>query len=232
MKENVCIGIADDHMLVRKALRAFLTQIDEIDINVVMEAGGGNELLKNLEDNHSVDVLLLDAFMPAPCGEELLKILQYRFPHIKVLMISFCIDPEIISGFLDWGILGYISKAADPAELLAAIRSAYQCHLYENQILTKALYWKTNHLQQVVPENHDNGFSDKQKRILELLWQEKSTQEIADEVFLSVSAVDKIKQQLKEKTGARTTIGLLKFAIEKKIIKPHTLSQRLSGSAS
>jgi DNA-binding NarL/FixJ family response regulator len=61
-------------------------------------------------------------------------------------------------------------------------------------------------------------FTDREIEILKLLWEEKSNKEIADHLFLSVRSVEKIRQDMKEKTGVKSTIGLLKYAIKKRII--------------
>jgi DNA-binding NarL/FixJ family response regulator len=217
-EEAIRIGIVDSHVLIRKALRFWLSQYKEI--HVVVETGESNELLKRLEDSSPIDVLILDVHRSFPNSKEALNLLKHRFPQVKTVILSNCIEPETVNEYLELGILGYVSKSAYPAELLAAIRSAGKHVLFENPVLTRALYWRANANIKTDVQQDGTHFTEKQKKILELLWQEKTTQEISDEVFLSVSAVDKIKQQLKEKTGARTTIGLLKFAIERKIIKP------------
>ena len=220
MKENtIHIGIADDHTLLRKTLRTWLSHYNEFKVTI--EASTGYELLQKLE-NYSVDVLILDLFMPNIDGKESLQVIQHKYPGIKVIILSMYVEPEMVSELLDLGIYGYLSKSAETTELLDAIKEASKGIVHQNQIVTKALYWKTNNSAQVYSTQNGSSFTEKQKKILQLLWEEKSTQEIASEVFLSVSAVDKIKQQLKEKTGAKTTVGLLKYAIEKKIISPLT----------
>jgi DNA-binding NarL/FixJ family response regulator len=56
-------------------------------------------------------------------------------------------------------------------------------------------------------------------RILQMIWEEKSNKEIADELLLGVRSVEKIRQDIKEKVGVRSTVGLLKYAIHKKIVR-------------
>jgi len=168
--------------------------------------------------------------MPGLNGKECLIHLRERYPHIKVLIMSMSLDYQVISELLDLGAYGYLSKGADISELSEAIKTASMSKVHRNKILTEALYWETN--QNSTPQNnfHDEfDFSEKQKKVLQLLWDEKSTQEIAEEVYLSVSAVDKIKQQLKEKVGAKNTVGLIKYAIEKKIIVPGSMVPQLPG---
>jgi DNA-binding CsgD family transcriptional regulator len=63
------------------------------------------------------------------------------------------------------------------------------------------------------------NINEREKKILQLLWEEKSNKEIADELFLGIRTVERIRQDLKEKVGAKSTVGLLKYAINQKIIK-------------
>lgn len=64
--------------------------------------------------------------------------------------------------------------------------------------------------------------NEREKEILQLLWEEKSNKEIAEHLFLSVRSVEKIRQDMKEKVSARSTVGLLKYAIHNNIIRVET----------
>ncbi len=217
MRENtIKIAIVDDHNLFRKALRNLLSSID--DLEVVLEATNGCELVDSLFSHKDVEIVLLDLCMPGMSGRETLQLLHNKHPHVKVIVLSMHMEVKTVGELLNYGIYGYIPKEAELPELVEAIRGASRGLLYQNKILTDALYWRTNHVMKGSFGGNGHYINDKHKKILQLLWQEKTTQEIADEVFLSVSAVDKIKQQLKEKTGAKTTVGLIRYGIEKSII--------------
>ncbi|PWU02594.1 MAG: DNA-binding response regulator [Bacteroidetes bacterium] len=210
---NVRIALAEDHVLVRKALKHFLSQHPNFE--VVLDVEDGTAVLTEIEEKKiNVDVLLLDQFTPRTITRDIIKQIRLHFPLIKILIISMYVDYAIISDLLELGILGFVSKAAEPSELYAAILSAATGQLFRNRITTSALYWKQS-------ENNQPGsihFTEMQRKILQLLWLEKSTQEIADEICLSVSAIEKIKHQLKEKIGVHSTVGMIRFAIEKGII--------------
>ena len=217
MKEHsIKIAIVDDHNLFRKALRNLLSSID--DLEVVLESTNGHELVEKLFDHKEVDIVLLDLNMPGFDGRETLQLLHSKHPQVNVIVLSMHMDVKTVGELLNFGIYGYIPKEAELPELVDAIRTASKGLLYQNRILTDALYWRTNHVMKGTLGRNGHYINEKHRKILQLLWQEKTTQEIADEVFLSVSAVDKIKQQLKEKTGAKTTVGLIKYGIEKSII--------------
>jgi DNA-binding NarL/FixJ family response regulator len=67
----------------------------------------------------------------------------------------------------------------------------------------------------------------REKKVLQLLWEEKNNKEIADEIFLSVRSIEKIRQDMKEKLGIKSTVGLFKYAIERKIIQINVPNYKL-----
>jgi DNA-binding NarL/FixJ family response regulator len=66
-------------------------------------------------------------------------------------------------------------------------------------------------------------FTEREKRILQLMWEEKSNKEIADELFLGIRSIEKIRQVMKEKTGVKSTIGLMKYALRNRLLDIHHL---------
>jgi DNA-binding NarL/FixJ family response regulator len=141
-----------------------------------------------------------------------------QHPEIKVVVLSMCSDLSMISELLELGIYGYISKSDDPEELVQAIQAASDNRVYRNRLYTEALYWKSQANAKRFAEGPFFSFSEREKRILQLLWEEKSNKTIANELFLGLRSVEKIRQDMKEKVGVKSTVGLLKYAIKKKII--------------
>jgi DNA-binding NarL/FixJ family response regulator len=211
------IALADDHTIFRKALKEIITQ--KAGIKVVAEAEDGEQLL-NLLPGKDVDIVLLDLYMPRKNGIETLQALRSDYPCIKVIFLSSCIDHEIVSNMLELGIYGYLPKTADVSELWDAIEYASRNTLYENKLVKDTLFWQAKERLKHQDENHGLKTNPAHQQIFKLLWQEKTTQEIANELFMSVSSIEKIKQSLKEKIGVKTTIGLIKYALTQKIIYP------------
>lgn len=227
--DRIRIGIVYAHNVVRKALKNWISLSNSFDVS--LEAADRKELFIKLSGDSSLDVLILDFSMPETEGKEYLQQLRQRYPHIRVVIISMYLDHLTIIELLNMGVYGYLFKGSDISELEEAIREASMNRIYQNKILTEALYQETEYALQYKTISQQNGgfnpklfLTDKQIKILRLIWEEKNTQEISEAIFLSVSAVDKIKQQLKEKTGAKTTIGLIKYAIETRIIEPVALA--------
>lgn len=220
------IAIVDDHTLFRKALRSLLAQYNTFQVTI--DASNGHELLEKLKFA-AADVILLDLFMPKLDGKETLKILTEEYPQIKVVVISMTTESVLVNELLDLGIYGFVAKHAEPTELLEAIHSAHKNTIFQNKILTNTMYWKANHSIKLAKKQKTPSFTPIQKRLLELLWQEMSSEEIAKNIFISVSAVEKIKQRLKEKIGVKTTLGLIKYAIDHEVIAVSKLKVEQEG---
>lgn len=208
------LAIVDDHSLFRKTLKSFLSE--HSNINVAIQAADMFDLLTKLK-TMSIDLLLMDIFMPGLNGNEALKIVRTEFPSIKILVLSMSTDVNLISDLLDAGIHGYISKADEPEDLLQAIQSVAENRIYRNRLFTEALYWDKQNKIKIYEGSHIT-LNQREKKILQLIWEEKSNKEIADELFLGIRSVEKIRQDMKEKIGAKSTVGLLKYAIDTKII--------------
>jgi DNA-binding NarL/FixJ family response regulator len=209
------LAIADDHQLFRKLLSGFLTRQKGID--VAIEAGDALELFSKLNDT-TIDVLLLDLYMPKMNGIDAALILRNEFPHIKVIIVSLCCDLNVVRAFLDIGIYAYISKAEDPTIVLEAIAAAYENKIYKSALLTEALYSNKEAEIKRRIKKYEIALDEKEKQIIKLLWEEKSTKEISEIIYRSISSVEKIKQELKERLDVSSTAGLFRYALLNGII--------------
>src|ERR1700724_1325131 len=102
----VNLAIVDDHSLFRKMLKSFLSEHE--NINVAVQAAEMLDLFNKLKTS-SIDVLLMDFFMPGLSGNDALRIIRSEYPAIKILVLSMSTDMDLISNLLDAGIHGYIS---------------------------------------------------------------------------------------------------------------------------
>ena len=221
------ICIADDHTIFRKALKEVISNKE--GIAVAFDAENGEELIRKLP-GQQVDIVLLDLFMPIVSGKEAILYLKDHYPDVKIIVISACQDLAIINNVLEMGVHAYISKAADVQELWDAIDQVKNNRLYENKLLKQTLYWQAHQRLTQNDVYRQIKYNTTHQKLLELLWQEKSTQEIAHELFMSVSSIEKLKQQLKEKIGAKSTIGLIKYALTKNIISASTVNMNYDNS--
>ena len=209
------LAIVDDHLLVRKTLVSFLS--DQINIQVVAQASDVDELFSKFKTSLP-EVLLMDMFMPHMNGKEAVKMIRNQYPSVKILILSMSQDVDMICNLLETGVHGYISKADEPDCLLQAIVAASEGRIHRNKLFTEALYRnKQTSIGQYDGQVHIS-LSEREKRILQLIWEEKSNKEIADSLFLGTRSVEKIRQDMKEKIGASSTVGLLKYALSQRIV--------------
>lgn len=214
-RNRIKLAVADDHTLFRKVLVDYLSQQKNIIIG--MQAGDAMELLTKLKNTLS-DVVLLDLFMPKSDPLNLIQTIQKEFPGIKIIVVSFCTDLSIISDILEMGVSAYVSKEEDPEALLQAITLAYENKIYRNFLFTEALYLsKEKKINKGIKKEHAD-FNEREKRIIQLLWEEKNNKEVAQELYLSIRSVEKIRQDMKEKLGVRSITGLFKYALNRGII--------------
>ena len=211
----ILLAIVDDHNLFRKTLKNYLDE--QTDLKVVIQSPDILDAIGKLNDLE-VNLLIMDLFMPKLGGIEAVKVIRNAHPGVKVLVLSMNSDLDLISDLIEIGIHGYISKNDEPDELLKAIIAISEGRIYRNRLFTEALYWVKQNNIKTYGNDVSNSLSDREKKIIRLLWEEKSNREIADELFLGIRSVEKIRQDLKEKIGVKSTVGLLKYAISKKII--------------
>lgn len=211
----ITIGLMDDQTIFRKALKYYLDE--QRDMRVILQAAGAGELFGKLSEEQP-EILLLDPFMPQGDGQEILKLLRSKYPRVKLVLVSGVVDISMIAGLMDMDIQGYLSKHDGLSDLLQLIQWVAQGRILRNKHLTDALNWEAG------VDEGDGGskwidLDEREKRVLQLIWDEKDNKEIAGEFYLSVKSIEKIRQDLKIKLGVRSTIGLLKYAMKRNIIR-------------
>lgn len=196
------IIIADDHAILRKGLDLFLKFEDEV--RLVGEANDGEELLKLLS-KLKAEVILLDIDMPKMNGITALRALQEDFPDVRIVIMS--MHPEEIYGptVRKLGAQGYISKDADPKEVVNAIRVVAGGDLY----FREDLY--TVKTPQREKQRKIKLFS-RESEVLKLLSIGKSNKDISEELGISDKTVSTYKQRLLNKLQARNVVDLINFA--------------------
>ena len=164
--------------------------------------------------------------MPKMNSIDAIKTINDDYPKIKIIVLSICTDLNIISNLLDIGIHAYLSKNEEPHKLVEAISSASQNRLYRNDLYTAALFLNKENSIKKSDFAPKTILNEREKQIIQLLWEEKSNKEISQRVFLSVRSVEKIRQDIKEKLEFKSIAGLFRYALEQGIITvPFELSK-------
>lgn len=214
------LAIVDESLLFRKLLRSKFSE--QNNLNVAIDTSELYDLFQMLTD-YPVDVLIIDVIMHNRNISDSLRRIYEEYPGIKILILSMCTDVEIISDLLNLGIYGYVSKTDSPEELQKAVVSVCTGKIYRNRFFTELLYWGVQKNVAQLAYDKSMKLTDREVKILQLLWNEKSNREIADLVHLSIRSVEKIRQIIKDKIGAKSTVGLLRYAVENNII--HTAAK-------
>jgi DNA-binding NarL/FixJ family response regulator len=136
---KIRIAIADDYKIFREGLKVGLSS-DE-DLEVMMEADNGEDLLKALE-KETPDVILMDLKMPIMDGMEATKEVRKKYPSIKVLVVSMYEDDKFIIHLMENGANGYLLKNTEPDEIRRSIYAVHENGYYFNDLVNKALLKK------------------------------------------------------------------------------------------
>jgi DNA-binding NarL/FixJ family response regulator len=210
------VAIADDHHLFRTGVRTSLSS--RKDIQMVAEAENGMQLL-NLLKHIKPDVILLDIQMPIMDGYATLPEIKKLYPDIKVIMLSMINDPSMITRMMEIGANSYLTKESDAETIYEAIRTCYEDEFFFNDLTNKALLNGLRSKKEPEVEVHEVNLSEKERTILRLMCEEKSTKEIADMVDISPRTVEAIRDKLKSKTGAKSMAGLVMYAVKAGIVE-------------
>ena len=216
--ELIKVIISDDHVLYRAGVKAALSSKN--DIKVIGEADNGMHLLSMLQTLQP-DVILLDIQMPIMDGITALPEIKKNFPNIKVIMLTMLEDHSMITKLMELGANSYLSKTSDVEIIYEAIKTCYEQEYFFNSLTNNALLTNLKQRNIVTPQKivqQEANLSDKEMLILKLMCLEKSTKEIADMVDLSPRTVEAIRDKLKVKTGAKSTAGLIIYAVKNNIL--------------
>lgn len=203
--------IADDHTMFVDGIASILK--DENNINVVGTCYNGAEIIDFVAKN-KVDLILLDVNLPDISGIDVCKLINDKYPNIKILAISMFNEESYVSEILNNGALGYILKNTGREELLKAIDTVNKGDNYFSKAVTETI---TKAIVNSKKENKDTELpkiSRREKDVLKLIVEGFNTQEIADTLFISFKTVESHRGKLLEKLNARNSTALVKIAMD------------------
>jgi DNA-binding NarL/FixJ family response regulator len=204
--------IADDHRLFIDGLKAMLERTAEIKI--VGEAMNGQEVLAFCAVQ-AVDIVIMDISMPGMDGIEATKQLVKLYPQIKILCLSMHNDRNFISDMLKTGAHGYILKNTGKEELIEALQALQSGESYLGEEVRKTLL---NSFMKQDKLHPNEKLSDREKEVLECIAGGLTTQEIADQLFISKNTVETHRKNLLYKLQAKNTAELVNNAFKKRVI--------------
>jgi DNA-binding NarL/FixJ family response regulator len=211
------ILIADDHTMFVDGMESILK--GESDLFVAGRSYDGPSVIEFLSTN-AVDLVLLDVNLPGMNGIEVCKEITNHYPKVKVLAISMFNEESFVSEILNNGAKGYILKNTGREELLKAIRTVAKGDTYFSSEVTETIMKGLMNQRKASAKN--NVFfpklSRREKEVLKLIAQEYTTQEIADNLYISLKTVESHRSSLLSKLNARNSVGLVRIAIENNLL--------------
>ncbi|WP_440999745.1 response regulator [Fodinibius sp. SL11] len=212
---DIKILIADDHDIVRDGIKMLLE--DEVGFSIVAEAENGVKAIESCEKD-DVDLIIMDINMPEMNGIKATQKIKESFPEVKVLALTMMDEDQHIRQMIEAGASGYILKSSDKIELVDAIKTILDGKHYFSEDATQSVMMDL--VKGTTKKDHTDpgNITDREKEVLELIVEQYTNQEIADELFISSRTVDAHRRNLLQKTGAKNTAGLVTYAIKHDLV--------------
>jgi len=214
MSTNTRLLLVDDHEIVRDGIRLLLRK--RPDYEIVGNASNGIEALQELNEK-DIDLVITDISMPEMDGIALTKSIKDQFPNVKILVLTLHNEEDIVREIAYAEAEGYILKNTGSKELTAALDKISDGGTYYSDVILRMI------IKGLKPSNSEKTpkvevLSDRELEILQLVANEMTTKDIAEALFLSPKTIDTHRKNILRKTGQKTLIGLIKFAIANQII--------------
>ncbi len=205
--------LADDHGVLRAGLRALLD--GQPDLEVVGEAGNAEEALRLVHELRP-HIALVDVRMPGG-GLVAARRMKQDAPELGVLILSQYDDPTYLREALAAGVSGYALKRSSGPELLGAIRAVGRGEVYLHPSLAKVLVEGSWGPRGPEPASTE-VLSERESQVLRLVALGHTTQQVAEQLFLSVRTVETYKTRGMEKLGLQGRAALVRYVLEHGLI--------------
>jgi len=205
--------IADDHTLVRAGIRSLLEKLPGIE--VVAEASDGREVLR-LVAEHQPQIVLMDIAMPMLNGLDTTRQLSELHPDVRVIILSIYSDEEHVYQALRAGASGYLLKGAATEELELALRSVAHGETYLAPQVARPVI--AAYLRRTKAPSAVENLSVRQRQVLQLVAEGKTTKQVALSLGISVKTVETHRSQLMDRLNIHDVAGLVRYAIKMGLI--------------
>lgn len=195
---------ADDHFLVLDGLKTLLSTIDFVEeIGIV---SNGKELLEAL-DNTDYTAILLDINLGKDDGRDLCKIIKQKTPQLKIIALTSFSDTNTVKSAMKAGFDGYLLKTDSRDEIINALLAVADDKQYFSSQTRGAIFEN-----EIVPTN--SKLTERELEVLQMIVNEKTNKEIANELFLSDKTVENHRANMMLKMDVKNVAGLVRKAIK------------------
>ncbi len=214
---KIRVLLTDDHTLFRQGIRTLL--LAEGDMEVAGEASSGAEAVE-LAAKTRPDVALMDIGMPGMSSFEAARLIRKQRPETRIVFLSMFDDEEYLAECVDMGANGYILKDSPADQLVTAIREAQRGGSFLSpRMLAKLVDDFRNPGASRLRARDRNALTRREREILKMLAEGKSSKDLAAEFQVSVKTVDVHKFNLMRKLNIHNRAQLVQYAIQKKLVK-------------
>jgi two-component system, NarL family, response regulator NreC len=204
--------VADDHQLVRQGLRALL---EREGFRVVGEAANGQDALQLAGTLHP-EVAVLDLAMPLLNGIDTAREIQRISPKTKTILLTMHTDRRYILEALRGGAKGYVMKTHAADDLVRAIREAARGGTYLSPEISEAVVLAYQDKTEIPPD----PLSARERQVLQLIAEGKTTKEVAVTLDISVKTAETYRTRIMEKLDLHETASLVRYAIRRGLVQP------------
>jgi DNA-binding NarL/FixJ family response regulator len=208
MKTIIRVVLADDHTLVRDALLAYLDAQDHME--VIASVDNGADAVERCEKLRP-DVAVMDVVMPRLNGIEATSQIRQRTEHTRVILMSMHSDIDYVYRGLRAGALGYVAKTSTGSDLVRAIRTVHAGRRFLSATITESLL--DDYLCTRAARSPLEQLSVRERQILQLMAEGRSSTAIAGALSLSPKTIDTYRSRMMEKLGITEFAALVKFAV-------------------
>jgi two-component system response regulator NreC len=208
-QEATRIVLADDHTVIRNALRMLLDA--EPGFEVVAEAGDVDTALRYVR-GHKPTVLLLDLNMPGRSSLEAVPDILEASPNTEIVVLTMQNEPAFARRALQAGVRGYVLKEAADAELVQAVRSAAAGDTYLQPALGARLAAGVDGRRADEP-------SERERDVLRLIALGHTNAEVAEQLFISIRTVESHRAHIQQKLCLSSRAELVRYALERGLIE-------------
>ena len=216
---KITIVLADDHVLVRKGIRAMLES--DTDIQVIGEASNGLEALETAKKLNP-DILVLDIRMPEMNGLEAAAKLGGYSPSTKAVILSMHDSEEYVLQALDAGAYGYLLKDTDKTEFVKALKQVHTGIKYfsgaVSNVLANRLLGARPFTSKSSVEEDEYHLTKREKEILRMVIDGKHNKEIADASAKSVRTIETHRFNIMKKLGVNNAIDMVNKAVKENLV--------------
>lgn len=217
MPPMTSVFLVDDHNLLRNGMAELVAQFEGYRVNG--QAANGKEFIDWLGLGANPDIVILDVQMPIMNGQQTALWLKENRPNIKILVLTMHDDETNILGMIRAGVCGYILKDSDPSQLKTALDSIRDSGVYHSDLVANTLKRVALAEPATVPATQSIHFTARELEFIRLACSDLTYKEIAGEMDCATRTIDSYRDEVFEKIGTKSRVGLALYAVKHNLVK-------------